>query len=342
LIKLLIIIPRQPHTTGNHVSASRFAASLTRHGWQVRILEVDEEDTAAIESALQSPTDLVLLIHAYRSSRPWLMSGPPAELPTAVFLSGTDLHQDLNNPKRAEVINQMLTNTNAVLVQNELTFNQLQESSLPWRAKLHLLPPGIQHGTEAYPLRDRLGLNPEDLLMLHPASIRPVKGNLELLQMAGGLLDRTPNLHLAFCGPLLDADYAAQFLTALKSQPRANYLGEIPCAAMPDALQQADLVLNNSFSEGMPNALVEATSLGRPILARNITGNSALVRDRRNGLLYENTQDFVRQLLRLITEPQLRHCLSRPDLQSFSAEAEGERLAAIMARFCLSTFAPCS
>ncbi len=335
MINLLIIIPHQPHTTGNHVSASRFATSLSSRGWQVRILEVDEEDTAAIHTALQSPTDLVLLIHTYRSGRPWLMSGPPAGLPTAVFLSGTDLHQDLSNPQRAEVINQTLANADAVLVQNELTFNQLRESSFLWRTKLHLLPPGIQLGTEAYPLRDRLGLKPDDLLMLHPASIRPVKGNLELLQMAGGLLKRTPKLHLAFCGPLLDDDYAAQFLTVVKSLPRTSYLGEIPCAAIPDSLQQADLILNCSFSEGLPNALVEAASLGRPILARNIAGNSALVRNGENGLLFEDAQDFERQLLRLIREPQLRLSLNRPDPQSFLATTEGERLATILEGICL-------
>jgi glycosyltransferase involved in cell wall biosynthesis len=101
---------------------------------------------------------------------------------------------------------------------------------------------------------------------------------------------------------------------------------------MADALQQADLVLNNSFSEGLPNTLVEATSLGRPILARNIPGNSALVRDGINGLLYDDAQGFERQLLRLSVEPQLRRSLSRPDLQSFSAEAEGKRLASILER----------
>jgi glycosyltransferase involved in cell wall biosynthesis len=166
--------------------------------------------------------------------------------------------------------------------------------------------------------------------MLHPASIRPVKGNLELLEMASSLLNRHPDLHLAFCGPLLDADYSAKFLTALKTQRGADYLGEIPAAAMPDAMQQADLILNNSLSEGLPNALVEAASLGRPILARNIPGNRVLVKEGSNGLLYLDAADFDHQLRRLIADPQLRRSLSRPDPQAFSADAEGERLAGIL------------
>jgi glycosyltransferase involved in cell wall biosynthesis len=329
-MNLLIILPRQPHTTGNHVSARRFATSLIRRGWQVRILEVDIEEPAPIRAALQSPPDLVLLIHAYRSGRPWLLSQAPKNLPVAVFLSGSDLHQDLHDPDKAGVINQILTEAACVLIQNELTFDELQTSALPWRTKLHLLPPGIELGSEPYPLRRRLGLGSADLLMLHPASIRPIKGNLQLLLMTSGLLNHSPKLHLAFCGPLLDAAYSAEFLTALKAQRGAVYLGEIPAAAMPDTLQQADLILNNSVSEGLPNALVEAASLGRPILARNIPGNRALVKAGSNGLLYADAEDFDRQLRRLIFDPQLRRSLSRPDPQAFSADTEGERLAGIL------------
>ncbi|WP_020677713.1 GPMC system family 4 glycosyltransferase [Geopsychrobacter electrodiphilus] len=325
-MNLLIIIPRQPHTTGNHVSASRFALSLSHRGWQIRIIEVAENEPAPILEALQSPPDIVLLLHAYRSGKPWLLSQAQFDIPYAVLLTGTDLNRDLNNPERALIINRTLTGASAVIVQNPIAFSGLQETNNPWIAKLKLLPPGIVLGAAGYPLRSNLGLSAEDLLMLHPGSLRPVKGSLELAKMARGLLKCTPNLHLAFCGPVLDTEYAAQFFAALQMQPRTYYLGEIPYAAMPDVLLQSDLILNNSTSEGVPNALVEAASLGRPILARNIPGNASVVRPEDNGLVFDDDLDFERQALRLITEPTLRQRLSRPDLLSFSAEIEGERL----------------
>jgi len=329
-MNLLIIIPHQPHTTGNHVSANRFALSLSQLGWQVRILEVAETETLLIREALDFAPDMVLLVHAYRTGRPWLLSHKASDLPYAVLMTGTDFNQDLAKPLRAAIINQVLAGAEAVLVQNRLAFVDLQGSAYTWRSKVKLLSPGILLGQGTYPIRANLGLKADDFLMLHPASLRAVKGNLALLQMAGDLLNTHSRLHLAFCGPPLDTDYAKQFLALQKLQIRAHYLGEIPCEAMPDALLQADLVLNNSSSEGVPNALVEAASLGRPILARNIPGNCTVVMDERNGLLFDDVADFERQLLRLLTDSDLRHRLSRPDPLTFSAKLEGERLAAIL------------
>jgi len=330
-VKLLIVIPRQSRTTGNHVTASRFAGRLRQLGWEIRKVETDPQDSAPIVAELrQQRPDLALLLHAWRSGRPWLQVPPADRVPFAVLMTGTDINRDLDLPDRAAVIRQVHQQAATVIVQNRIAFEQLHKKDLPWLDKLRLLPPGIELGADDFPLRERLRLGSDDLLLLHPASIRPVKGNLELLRMSAAIFHSGRPPCLAFCGPILDHGYGAAFITALKDHPRARYLGEIPCAAMPSAMRQADLILNNSVSEGVANALVEAATLGRPILARDIPGNRAVVRPGYNGLLYTDDDEFQRLALKLLENAELRRRLSRPDPHSYAAETEGRQLAAIL------------
>jgi len=282
-MQLLIIIPSQPETAGNFVTAKRFRAKLARHGWNCTILETSGDDAKKIDAALSSdPPTAVLLLHAYRSGRPWLQTRTRADLPLAVA------------------------------------------------GKLQTLPPGIRLGEESYPLREKLQLGKHTPLFLHPAGIRPVKGNLELLLMCDPIAEQQPNFNLVFCGPILDEDYTASFFDTLDDRPWAHYLGEIPKMAMADCMRQADVILNNSRSEGVSNALVEAASLGRPILACDIIGNRAVVQHGKNGLLYYGQEQFIKQALQLLRDLKLRNRLTKPNMSGYSADREGQLLAAIL------------
>jgi glycosyltransferase involved in cell wall biosynthesis len=178
-------------------------------------------------------------------------------------------------------------------------------------------------------LRERLASLPEEFLCLCPAGIRPVKGVLELLAMCEPLLREGRRLRLAFCGPVLDEDYGTRFLGAVSACSWANYLGTIPPAAMPAALRQADVIVSNAYSEGLPNVLVEALVLGRPIVARDIPGNAAVVADGVNGLLYRDEAGFCSAIRRLQDEPSLRAALAHPDPERFAPGREIDALEAI-------------
>jgi len=330
-LKLLIVLPRQSRATGNYVTATRFAGQLTRRGWQVRCIETGENETTTISSAWREKRpQLALLLHAWRSGAPWLATREAADIPFAVLMTGTDLNRDLDIPERARVIRAIHRRAAAIIVQNHLAIERLLEENPCWVSRLRLLPPGIELGSAPCFLRERLELPARTRLLLHPASIRPVKGNLELLQMSHILTRRQPELRMVFCGPILDRDYGKRFLAELAQCPWASYAGEIPREQMPSAMDSAELVLNNSHSEGVANALVEAAVLGRPILARDIPGNRAVVRPGENGLLYDDADDFRRQLQRLLDDPHLRQSLGHPAPLAYDAEEEGKQLETIL------------
>lgn len=319
-MRLLIVVPRQNRATGNWVTATRLQRGLAARGHAVSICATTGDPDALAAAVTAFRPELALLLHAWRSGRPWLEAA--VSLPYLVLLTGTDINDGMNDPTQAPVIETVMQRAAAILSQNPLTVAALQRDRPRLAARIHYLPPGITFGDTPFPLREQLTSPPEELLCLCPAGIRPVKGVLELIGMCEPLVREGRHLHLAFCGPILDDDYGQRFLEAVAVRPWATWLGIVPPDAMPAALRQADLVLSNSASEGLPNALVEAAALGRPIVARAIPGNTAVVVDGVNGLLFDDEAGFLAAIRRLQSDPQLRAALSHPDPERFAPERE--------------------
>ena len=91
---------------------------------------------------------------------------------------------------------------------------------------------------------------------------------------------------------------------------------------MPSLMCQVDVIVNNSSSEGLSNALVEAAVLGRPVVARDIPGNAAVITDGDNGLLYRDAAGFQAAIRRLQDDPTLAAALSRPAPERFAPAQE--------------------
>ncbi|TLM65559.1 MAG: glycosyltransferase family 4 protein [Deltaproteobacteria bacterium] len=332
-MRLLIVVPAQDRATGNLVTASRLQQGLTARGHAVLVCATDGTPAPLAETAAGFRPELVLLLHAWRSGRPWLEAG--LALPYAVLLTGTDVNAGMADPQQGPVIDRVLKGAAAILSQNPLTVATLRRDQPDLGDRLGHLPPGVTLGRERFAWRDRLHPAPGDLVLFCPAGIRPVKGQLDLLAMCAPLLAAGRRLRLVFCGPILDRGYGERLLTELAGRPWAAYLGSVPPEAMADAMRQADVIVNNSASEGLPNALVEATVLGRPILARDIPGNAAVVTPGDNGLLYRDGGEFRTAVCRLQDEPALRARLARPAPGRFAATTE----AAVLEQVCTQILA---
>ena len=326
-MRLLIVVPNQDRATGNWVTANRLQQGLVGRGHVVTIAATTGDPAELRASVAGAAPELAVLLHAWRSGRPWLESG--LALPYAVLLTGTDINTGLHEPTQAPLIAAVLEGAAAILMQDPATVNRLRRDRPAQTQRIHYLPPGIILGTDPYPLRARLKPAAGELLCLCPAGIRPVKGVAELLAMCDPLVREGHPLRLVCCGPLLDAAYSRSFLAAVAARTWAVYLGVIPPPAMPAALRQADVILSNSYSEGLPNALAEAAMLGRPIVASAIPGHLAVVADGINGLLYDDEVGFRTAMRRLFDEPGLLAALSRPDPQRFAPEREAVTLEAI-------------
>ncbi|CAO5675697.1 MAG: GalNAc-alpha-(1-_4)-GalNAc-alpha-(1-_3)-diNAcBac-PP-undecaprenol alpha-1,4-N-acetyl-D-galactosaminyltransferase [Holosporales bacterium] len=68
-----------------------------------------------------------------------------------------------------------------------------------------------------------------------------------------------------------------------------------------EKLIDADIFVFPSFYEGFPNALLEAMSVGLPVIASNVTGNNDLVTHGENGLLFDpnNINELYKKMIEM-------------------------------------------
>ncbi len=189
-------------------------------------------------------------------------------------------------------------------------------------------------------LLSRLDIRPDEVLLLLPAGMRPVKDVLWAADAIAQWHSREPCICLRIVGPVLDGAYAEDVaaalgaLTAAPATARAvRYVGSMPRRQLHEAMGLAAMVLNTSESEGMCNSLLEAMLAGTPVLARANQGNAALIAAERHGLLCQTPDELVAQARRLLADGALASRLARAASAKVHAEnsvaAEAERYAAV-------------
>jgi glycosyltransferase involved in cell wall biosynthesis len=329
-MRILIVVPDQDRISGNWVSARRFQHGLETHGHQVTVHGVQLHADAVFQTLLHEfLPDVAILLHAYRSGKPWLDIKKDLNIPYVVALTGTDINHGLDDPKQGPVIRSVLQQSAFSLLQNPLIAAEFSTTHPNLSENLCVLPPGITLGEATYDLRNNHGLAKEKTLFLCPAGLRPVKGVLELMEMFDQVTANNSASQLAFCGPILEESYGKRFLAAVEERPWASYLGAIPPDAMACAMRDADVILNNSRTEGLANVLLEAATIGVPILASKIPGNAAVVRHNSNGLLYSNAAEFTNYARQLLDRDR-RLQLTCPDPDRYDTRHETTELIRVL------------
>lgn len=320
-MRILIVIPQQDQASGNWVSAKRFQHGLTRLGHQVSIYGCTlHREHDLLQHLQQFEPDIALLLHAYRSGRPWLEANRQGNVPFLVMLTGTDVNHGLDDPGQREIITKVLTQARFVLLQNPIIAAELTARMPQLATRLKVISAGVNLGTEPFHLRHQPGVDKHACLFLCPAGLRPVKGLTELITIFDRVAAPETPLQLLYCGPVLDEPYARQLLTEVDRHPWAHYMGVISPEAMASTMRAADVVVNNSESEGLANSLLEAAALGVPILARDNSGNRAIVHHNVNGLLFNNS-DECRQHIEALLNSEYRQQLSKPEDHDPAGEA---------------------
>lgn len=327
-MRLLIVLPEQQESTGNYVTAHRLQTGLQSLGFTVKLLALKLDSADELSTAIDCfDPDHLLLLHAWRSGKPWLESPRARNCPTAVLLTGTDINHGIDDPQQGPVITAVLEQAAAIVSQNRLTVTDLQKQAPSWVERLHYIPAGVLLGTTPYRLRKKHHIPEQARVFLHPAGIRPVKANLELLKLCDPLAAANPNLVLAFCGPDLDHDYFRSLMNAIEERPWALYLGIIPADAMPSAMLEVDLILNHSVSEGMSNALLEANAVGCPVIARDIPGNAAVPNMNNNFRFYNSDQQFLSMAQTFLDTPFCSESRQPAETPSTSTAVESKLFA---------------
>lgn len=182
-------------------------------------------------------------------------------------------------------------------------------------------------------LRAEFGIPQEALVLGSIGRLEPRKNFSLTLKVAGGLRSRFPNLHVVFVGdgPLRTAleQQAAQIMPP----GSVHFLGAIPQAMR--IMPSFDVfVFPSKGQEGMPNVLMEASSLAVPSVATRVGEVEEVIEDGKTGFVVE--EDAVEQMMacaaRLLSDPALRCVMGKAARARMMAKFGIEQMATNMER----------
>lgn len=134
------------------------------------------------------------------------------------------------------------------------------------------------------------------------------KNSLFLAEVAKNVISQCPNVKFMILG----VGHYSPFLNDIQNIIKENRLEDrielIPWLEQKEILKyvnSSDLYLSTSLYEGLPLAIVEAMSLGKPIIASKVVGNIDCVEDNVNGFLLDlDTNVFVDKIVELVADQE--------------------------------------
>lgn len=209
--------------------------------------------------------DVVLGTWAYPDGWAAVELGHGAGLPVVVKVHGSDIYLLDEYPSRKRRTFEALTRADSVVAPSRDLANRVIGMGVdPARVNViyngvdtQLFNPGSK--TDA---RKRLNLPLDRRIVLFVGNLVPVKGVDILLKACNQLMTQGVDFscYLVGEGPL-------------KSEMKSvNFIGSKPHAQLPDWYRAADVFILPSYSEGMPNVLLEAAACGTPFIATSVGG----------------------------------------------------------------------
>jgi polysaccharide biosynthesis protein PelF len=160
----------------------------------------------------------------------------------------------------------------ADLVSPVARFNATWEIELGVEAdKIHPMPNGVD--PEHFPLTRPAGSGNAPLTLVSVARLERLKDIHTLLRAFALVRDRIPGVTLQIHGPETDVDYARScYALAEQLDLGSSCVFRGPTPDVGQALNEGDIAVLSSISEGFPFAAVEALMAGRPMVATEVGG----------------------------------------------------------------------
>lgn len=164
--------------------------------------------------------------------------------------------------------------------------------------------PRLDEGSTQSRLATELGIRSTDMVCGTVARLRPQKGVDSLLRGFAILGRHFPALKLLIVGDGPEQPALENLAAQVAIRDRVIFAG---LATPPwPYLRLMDVFVLPSLYEGLPNAVLEAMSLGVPVVATDVGGVGEIIEDQRTGLLIrpQDPEAIVRAVALLLEQPE--------------------------------------
>jgi glycosyltransferase involved in cell wall biosynthesis len=164
-------------------------------------------------------------------------------------------------------------------------------------------------------------------LVLTVARFSEQKRHVTLVDALPALLETHPDVELLWVGTGPLQDELSERAGSLGVRAHISFLGRRE--NVPDLMAASDVLCVPSYFEGHPLVILEAMSVGLPVVAARSLGITEAVRNEETGLLFpfENAQVLARTLATLLDDPDLAGCLGENGHIAVDEEFSAARMA---------------
>jgi glycosyltransferase involved in cell wall biosynthesis len=182
-------------------------------------------------------------------------------------------------------------------------------------------------------VREQLGWARESIVGVYVGGLVEIKGMKELAAAAELLLSKHKRFQLVCVGDGPSRDRLAALASRVGRAGAVVLPGRVVPEEVPRFLQAADFLVLPSYSEGMPQAVLEAMNCGLAVIATRVGGVPEAVIDGQTGLLVEakNVDQLRDAMERMITDEAFRLTAGQKGLARAREVFDSERNAGILA-----------
>lgn len=294
----ILILSCLNESTGNATTANRISAELN-NGHNVTLLDAHKTDLKTLKKlVIDKKIDVALGLHA-------LHAGPclhALNIPYALIMGGTDIYQNMHPDQIKEMHNAVLGAGKVIAFGEE----NLHKAYKMWpeisgRGICIAQAVSVEGVDRNFQIRDQLGLSKSTKLAILPAGIRQIKDPFFLMQACHKLHLSDQNFHLCIAGPIIEPEFAQEPLHQIQSLSGVHYINGLPRPQMLAAMEQSDIVLNTSISEGMSSAILESMALHTPVIARANEGNLSIIKHQHTGFIFTEVDEAI-SLIKMVFE----------------------------------------
>ncbi len=166
---------------------------------------------------------------------------------------------------------------------------------------------------DGFNVQNKINLNKEDKFqILFLSRIEKTKGIYEALNAYALIKEKYPFVSLKIAGIGSELDNAKNYV-AEKGIQDVQFTGWVQGDAKKEAFAGADAYLFPSYTEGMPNSVLEAMALGLPVITRPVGGLKDFFEHGKMGFMTESKDPEVYAgfIKKLIENPELRKDIAR-------------------------------